>query len=393
MFWQSTLFLNALPFFLFAHGNAEYNSYCKADGSSCRWEFYIDAFKSAHIGFSEEPCLNDCCFTQLIHDDLSHFHSIKKSDLDLARETAAHPVTYIISDGELYRSPECLFPSRCKGIEHFLHRIKKSTTANVEFVVGVHDWPHVNKYTLKSKDPIPPVFSFSKTSDYLDITYPAWTFKEGGPAISLYPKGLGEWDKMRKRILSKKVEWEKKETKAFFRGSRTSSERDNLILLSRKHPELVDAQYTKNQGWKSEKDTLGAPPAKEVALENHCKYKYLFNFRGVAASFRFKHLFLCESLVFHVGDEWTEFFYSELKPWVHYVPVSSKASIEEIKELIDFFNDNKEIAEIIAESGHDFIKRRLTNDQVQCYWKELLHQYGTLMKFNPKIDPSYIHLQ
>ncbi|CAB4062655.1 RUMI [Lepeophtheirus salmonis] len=299
-----------------------------SDGSSCRWEFYIDAFKSAHIGFSEEPCLNDCCFTQLIHDDLSHFHSIKKSDLDLARETAAHPVTYIISDGELYRSPECLFPSRCKGIEHFLHRIKKSTTANVEFVVGVHDWPHVNKYTLKSKDPIPPVFSFSKNIRLLGYYLPRMDLQRRGPRHITVSKGTG--------------------------GSRTSSERDNLILLSRKHPELVDAQYTKNQGWKSEKDTLGAPPAKEVALENHCKYKYLFNFRGVAASFRFKHLFLCESLVFHVGDEWTEFFYSELKPWVHYVPVSSKASIEEIKELIDFFNDNKEIAEIIAESGHDF---------------------------------------
>ena len=46
--------------------------------------------------------------------------------------------------------------------------------------------------------------------------------------------------------------WEKKEDKAFFRGSRTSAERDPLILLSRKEEDLVDAQYTKNQAWKSE---------------------------------------------------------------------------------------------------------------------------------------------
>ena len=49
--------------------------------------------------------------------------------------------------------------------------------------------------------------------------------------------------------------------------------------------------------------------------------RYLFNFRGVAASFRFKHLFLCSSLVFHVGEEWLEFFYPAMKPWVHYIPV------------------------------------------------------------------------
>lgn len=47
--------------------------------------------------------------------------------------------------------------------------------------------------------------------------------------------------------------WEKKKNVAFFRGSRTSAERDPLILLSRAEPDLADAQYTKNQAWKSDK--------------------------------------------------------------------------------------------------------------------------------------------
>jgi protein glucosyltransferase len=68
-----------------------------------------------------------------------------------------------------------------------------------------------------------------------------------------------------------------------------------------------------------------------VSLEDHCKYRYLFNFRGVAASFRLKHLFLCRSLVFHVGDEWLEFFYPALHPWVHYIPVKSSATKEDIR--------------------------------------------------------------
>lgn len=54
--------------------------------------------------------------------------------------------------------------------------------------------------------------------------------------------------------------------------------------------------------------------------------RYLFNFRGVAASFRLRHLFLCRSLVLHVGDEWEEFFYPSLKPWVHYLPVKQNLS-------------------------------------------------------------------
>lgn len=51
--------------------------------------------------------------------------------------------------------------------------------------------------------------------------------------------------------------------------------------------------------------------------------RYLVNFRGVAASFRFKHLFLCHSLVLHSGQEWVEFFYDALIPWVHYIPLPS----------------------------------------------------------------------
>lgn len=83
--------------------------------------------------------------------------------------------------------------------------------------------------------------------------YPAWAFWEGGPAILLYPRGLGRWDQHRKSLnkTSLEIPWEKKENKGFFRGSRTSSERDNLILLSRNKSHLVDAQYTKNQAWKS----------------------------------------------------------------------------------------------------------------------------------------------
>lgn len=148
--------------------------------------------------------------------------------------------------------------------------------------------------------------------------YPAWSFWAGGPAIKLYPTGLGRWDQHRKSIndeASHLWQWSSKRALGFFRGSRTSSERDSLVLLSREHPELVDAQYTKNQAWKSKRDTLGAEPAQEISLEDHCQYKYLFNFRGVAASFRYKHLFLCKSLVFHVGDEYTEFFYDSLRPW------------------------------------------------------------------------------
>jgi hypothetical protein len=47
--------------------------------------------------------------------------------------------------------------------------------AFIEFILF-----QVGKYMGK----MVPVFSFSKTPHFWDILYPAWTFWEGGPAIS-----------------------------------------------------------------------------------------------------------------------------------------------------------------------------------------------------------------
>lgn len=45
-------------------------------------------------------------------------------------------------------------------------------------------------------------------------------------------------------IMNAAPEWQDKKNVAFFRGSRTSEERDNLVVLSRNMPHLVDAAYT-----------------------------------------------------------------------------------------------------------------------------------------------------
>ncbi|XP_044298410.1 protein O-glucosyltransferase 1 isoform X2 [Varanus komodoensis] len=279
----------------------------------------------------------------------------------------------------------CSCYQRCSGVEHFILKIINDLP-DMEMIINVRDYPQVPKL-MKPKVP---VFSFSKTSDYYDIKYPAWTFWEGGPAVwPIYPTGLGRWDLMRENLRSaaEKWPWKKKISKAYFRGSRTSSERDPLILLSREDPDLVDAEYTKNQAWKSEKDTLGKPPAKEIPLVDHCKYKYLFNFRGVAASFRFKHLFLCGSLVFHVGEDWQEFFYPQLKPWVHYIPI--KSDLSDVRELLAFVRENDDIAQEIAERGRQFIMDHLRMEDISCYWHRLLTEYSTALTYKVQRKSNY----
>ncbi|XP_054709758.1 protein O-glucosyltransferase 1-like [Uloborus diversus] len=377
----------------FRHASTD-NEYCDAFDSTCtsdgnmkshfsastendsKWKRIIDVINNA-VKSSDSCSSDDCsCYFNVIEEDLSPWKE-KGITYDDIKESQSKGTLYQIINHQLYRDTDCMFPFRCKGVEHFVLQLIDDLS-DTEFILNTRDWPQANKYHI----PLP-VFSFSKTSQYWDIMYPAWTFWEGGPATSLYPTGLGRWD-LQRELINKTIEkwpWNKKKATAFFRGSRTSAERDPLILLSRKHPELIDAEYTKNQAWKSDMDTLGAPPAKEILLEDHCLYKYLFNFRGVAASFRLKHLFLCRSLVYHVGDEWLEFFYKQLKPWVHYIPVTKDLS--NVQDLLNFALENDNLAKAIADRGFDFIWNHLKMEDILCYWKKLLLDYSQLLRYKP----------
>ena len=69
--------------------------------------------------------------------------------------------------------------------------------------------------------------------------------------------------------------------------------------------------------------------------------------------------------MFHVGDEWLEFFYSELKPWVHYIPVNQ--NLKEVKDLIEFAIENDKIVNDISKRGRDFIFEHLTEFRLNSF--------------------------
>uniref|UniRef100_A0A8C2WJC2 Protein O-glucosyltransferase 1 n=1 Tax=Cyclopterus lumpus TaxID=8103 RepID=A0A8C2WJC2_CYCLU len=352
-----------------------------------QWKEIRDTISNAVKGHT--PCnpVNCSCHLRVLQDDLRPFRGRLSEDVMAATVQRGVGTHYQIIGHKLYREHNCMFPARCSGVEHFILEVI-DRLPDLEMVVNVRDYPQVPSWV----QPTLPVFSFSKTADYQDIMYPAWTFWEGGPAVwPIYPTGLGRWDLMRDDLKKSAAQWpwKKKEFKGFFRGSRTSPERDPLILLSREAPELVDAEYTKNQAWKSEKDTLGRPPAKEIPLVDHYKiYIYIFNMAArVAASFRLKHLFLCGSLVFHVGDEWQEFFYPQLQPWVHYIPV--KQDLSDVRELLQFVQENDAIAQEIATRGKEFILNRLRMQDVSCYWERLLTEFSRLLTYKPRRKDNY----
>ncbi|XP_053471718.1 protein O-glucosyltransferase 1 isoform X3 [Ictalurus furcatus] len=264
------LFCFYLSLFLFVLSEPQFS----LSDEEARWQKYLIQISEATKNY--QPCSqeNCSCHISVLKEDLKPFSNGITKELMMDTVQRGVGTHYQIIKHKLYREPECMFPARCSGVEHFILNVI-DRLPNMEMIINVRDYPQVPSWI----QPVLPVLSFSKTPDYRDIMYPAWTFWEGGPAVwPIYPTGLGRWDLMRKDLKKSADQWpwKKKNPKGFFRGSRTSPERDPLILLSREDQSLVDAEYTKNQAWKSEKDTLGRPPATEIPLVDHCEYNHLY---------------------------------------------------------------------------------------------------------------------
>lgn len=67
---------------------------------------------------------------------------------------------YQIIQGKLYRQKDCMFPSRCAGIEHFLLKLTPDLP-DVDLVINVRDYPQSSKHF---GGPLP-IFSFSKVNN------------------------------------------------------------------------------------------------------------------------------------------------------------------------------------------------------------------------------------
>ncbi|EDW23732.1 GL23775 [Drosophila persimilis] len=331
---------------------------------------------------SSQPSDPDCeCHALTIRRDLGPYAEagITRSMMAQSRRLG---VVYQVIDGRIYRQPEVPHPKRCADVEDMLLGIA-GELPNVEFILNVRDWPQVPFLSGFTG----PVFSHSVSHQHLDIMCPAWSFSSvSGPPLQRFPHGIGQWGHMRRHMAAAaaQVSWEHKQPIGFFRGTRSSTERDTLVRLSRRSPDLVDAQYTSN---------VGAETVDEVPFSGHCQYKYLFNFGGITASFRLRHILLCKSLVLHVGDQWQEFFYSSLKPWVHYVPAPSNATVESLEQLLVYLRLHDDLAEEIAERGFQFVWQHLRLQDVQCYWRNLLQEYAKLLKCRVEQEPEFIEVR
>ncbi|KAL6043320.1 Protein O-glucosyltransferase 2 [Balamuthia mandrillaris] len=200
--------------------------------------------------------------------------------------------------------------------------------------------------------------------------------------------------------------FEQKQRLAVWRGTTTGGGyrvdnwkdklRTKLVLFSLQHPDLLDAgfsgfvQISKEAQQEMEafrfdqgEGKEGKLVAKSISMEEQCRtYRAIVVVDGNSSPDRLARQLACGTSVVlwqiskNPGDEW----FSELRPWVHFVPLRSDLSdLEERLRLV--LADNPQTVawmDAIARAGRDFVLHRLSPSMTKCYWLEFLSSLASI---------------
>ncbi|KAL7983892.1 hypothetical protein Chor_000768 [Crotalus horridus] len=214
---------------------------------------------------------------------------------------------------------------------HYTVKDNKVKMPDVEFFVNLGDWPLEKR---KSSQDVHPIFSWCGSSESKDIVMPTYDLTDS----VLETMGRVSLDMMSVQA-NTGPPWEEKNTTAIWRGRDSRKERLELVKMSRKFPEIIDAAFTNFFFFKHDESLYG-PIVKHISFFDFFKSKYQINIDGTVAAYRLPYLLAGNSLVLKQDSIYYEHFYNELQPWKHFVPF--KNDLSDLMEKLQWAKDHDE---------------------------------------------------
>ncbi|XP_038208405.1 protein O-glucosyltransferase 2-like [Zerene cesonia] len=287
---------------------------------------------------------------------------------------------YVIKNNEIYR--DCY--GKHVGFNMFADNVLLSITRKVvlpdmELMINLGDWPLIRK----GSEPLP-MFSWCGKDDSLDIVMPTYDITES----TLENMGRVTLD-----ILSVQGnvehQWKDREPKAFWRGRDSRAERLKLIDIARANPDLINASLTNFFFFRDKEEQYG-PKIPHISFYKFFDYKYQINIDGTVAAYRLPYLLAGGALVLKQDSPYYEHFYRQLKPWVHYVPVSRDLS--DLKERILWAKDHDVEAYKIAINAKEFANENLLPQHILCYHVVLFSEWSKRIKGEITVKNNMTHV-
>eukprot|EP00746_Dinoflagellata_sp_MGD_P149433 gnl/MRDRNA2_/MRDRNA2_81457_c0_seq1.p1 gnl/MRDRNA2_/MRDRNA2_81457_c0~~gnl/MRDRNA2_/MRDRNA2_81457_c0_seq1.p1 ORF type:complete len:470 (-),score=93.68 gnl/MRDRNA2_/MRDRNA2_81457_c0_seq1:94-1503(-) len=210
------------------------------------------------------------------------------------------------------------------------------------------------------------------------------------------------------------VPWEKRKAMLVWRGSITSwdGSRARAVRVSRHHADIMDIKVSMSGlEIKAATDHPPGHPEKSIAcagflqavagagsiggpatpnecdgivapylpIEGQMQYKFILDVDGGASSFRLKRDLLSGAVLFRVVhasplDQNEQFFFPDLVPWKHFVPVSFENMETDLVKKVEWAIANDAEVRKIAEQGATFVKSHLREEDAFAQIRATLRQ-------------------
>jgi len=369
-------FIFQLMFLIFVsiHANQFYN------GADLVHSRYQKQFDEIHISL-ENIKLPDW-MEENIYQEFQEFESFSIEDLEKTySEYPERLIHFQIREGKLYYRCNRENNHPVHDYTIFLVKLLEQPGFHIEngdFLIVPWD----TAYKQQSKCPIL-CFSKHKESNYVNI--PDW-FSLSQERVLL----MQEIDRA-----ASAFPWHMKKEKGFWIGAANgildsmeafeSNNRAQLVVFSLIYPELIWARFNslKNGAHTCPEvramDSLLSDEQERISEFNACQYKYLIDVDGWGAAFHRCHWILrSNSVPIKENSGNLQWYYSGLKPYVHYVPYETDCS--DLKEVLQWLKAHNDQAKQIALNGRQFALDYLNSDMIYLYLYNVLIQYNKLNK-------------
>ncbi len=140
------------------------------------------------------------------------------------------------------------------------------------------------------------------------------------------------------------------------------------------HPEWIDAKFSYlEESYK----TLSSYVGGFVPYESQILYKYQMQIDGYSCAYSTSGWKLfANSLLFKEDSNHIQWYYNELKPYVHYIPV--KEGLSNLLDQIQWAIDHDQEAKQIAAQARSFALSHITEDLNRVYLYHALLAYSRL---------------
>lgn len=100
------------------------------------------------------------------------------------------------------------------------------------------------------------------------------------------------------------------------------------------------------------------------------KWRYLIDVEGNGFSARVKPFLFSKRVLFLQDRPYKEWYYPDLKPWVHYVPV--KWDLSDLDENLDKIRNDTQLEDEIRFNAHEFAQNNLRREHALKRWNDLI---------------------